>query len=60
MLAWVAQGKGNAEVGMLLGETELTAKRHVSTCFQKMGIENRSAATLMAVEILAGQRSQGH
>ncbi len=55
VLSWMAQGKGNAEIGILLGMTERTAKQHVSSCFQKMGIENRSAATLMTVEVLAGQ-----
>lgn len=57
VIAWVAQGKGNAEVGILLGMTERTAKQHVSACFQKMGVENRSAATLMAVEVLSGQKT---
>ncbi len=56
VLAWVAQGKGNADIGILLGMTERTAKQHVSACFQKMGAENRSTATLMAVEVLSGQR----
>lgn len=56
VLAWVAQGKGNADIGILLGMTERTVKQHVSACFQKMGSENRSAATLMAVEVLSGQR----
>ena len=59
VLAWVAQGKGNYDVGILLGMTERTVKQHVSSCFQKMGIENRSAATLMAVEVLSGQRKKG-
>ena len=56
VLSWVAQGKGNADIGTLLNMTERTAKQHVSSCFQKMGVENRSAATLMAVEVLSGQR----
>lgn len=56
VLSWVAQGKGNADIGTLLNMTERTAKQHVSSRFQKMGVENRSAATLMAVEVLSGQR----
>ncbi len=56
VLAWVAQGKGNADIGVLLEMTERTVKQHVSACFQKMGIENRSAATLSAIEVLSGQR----
>jgi DNA-binding NarL/FixJ family response regulator len=57
VLSWVAQGKGNADIGILLNMTERTVKQHVSVCFQKMGIENRSAATLATVETLSGQRS---
>ena len=53
VITWVAQGKGNADIGMLLDMSERTVKHHVSQCFQKMGVENRSAATLMAVEVLS-------
>ncbi|MCB1208133.1 MAG: response regulator transcription factor [Verrucomicrobiales bacterium] len=59
VVSWVAQGKGNADIGTLLNMTERTAKQHVSSCFQKMGVENRSAATLMAIEVLSGQRRPG-
>ena len=56
VMAWVAQGKSNADIGTLLDMSERTVKHHVSQCFQKMGVENRSAATLMTVEILSGRR----
>jgi DNA-binding NarL/FixJ family response regulator len=55
VLSWMAQGKGNADIAALLEMSERTAKHHVSQCFQKMGVENRSSATLMAVEALAGR-----
>jgi DNA-binding NarL/FixJ family response regulator len=53
VISWVAQGKGNADIGTLLDMSERTVKHHVSQCFQKMGVENRSTATLMAVEVLS-------
>jgi DNA-binding NarL/FixJ family response regulator len=53
VMAWVAQGKSNADIGTLLEMSERTVKHHVSQCFQKMGVENRSAATLTAVEVLS-------
>lgn len=53
VMAWVAQGKSNGDIAMLLDMSERTVKHHVSQCFQKMGVENRSAATLMAVEVLS-------
>jgi DNA-binding CsgD family transcriptional regulator len=33
--------------------SEKTAKQHLGTCFQKMGVESRNAASMMAVEILS-------
>jgi len=53
VMAWVAQGKSNGDIATLLDMSERTVKHHVSQCFQKMGVENRSAATLMAVEVLS-------
>jgi DNA-binding NarL/FixJ family response regulator len=53
VMSWVAQGKSNGDIGTLLDMSERTVKHHVSQCFQKMGVENRSAATLMAVEVLS-------
>lgn len=52
VLAWLAQGKTNADIGVLLDMSERTVKHHVGQCFAKMGCENRSSATLMAVEAL--------
>jgi DNA-binding NarL/FixJ family response regulator len=53
VLLWVAQGKSNADVAAILGMSEKTAKQHLGTCFQKMGVESRNAASMMAVEILS-------
>jgi DNA-binding NarL/FixJ family response regulator len=52
VLSWVAQGKGNADIAILLGMTERTAKQHLSACFTKMGVESRTAATLEALRVL--------
>lgn len=56
VLLWVAQGKSNADVAAILGMSEKTAKQHLGTCFQKMGVEGRNAASLLAVEVLNGGR----
>lgn len=55
VLLWVAQGKSNADVAAILEMSEKTAKQHLSTCFQKMGVESRNAATVMALEVLSGK-----
>jgi len=53
VLLWVAQGKTNADIAIILGISESTAKKHVLEIFEKLGVETRSAATLRALEILA-------
>jgi DNA-binding NarL/FixJ family response regulator len=54
VLLWVAQGKGNADVGVLLNMAEKTVKKHMSNIFEKLGVESRNAATLRALEVLSG------
>ncbi len=52
VLLWLAQGKGNAEIGTILGCSEATAKRHVLHIFEKLGVETRTTAALRAIETL--------
>lgn len=54
VLLWVAQGKGNADVGVLLDMAEKTVKKHMTNIFEKLGVESRNAATVRALEILSG------
>ena len=53
VLLWVAQGKSNSDVAAILDMSEKTAKQHLGVCFQKMGVESRTAATISAIEILS-------
>ncbi len=54
-LLWLAQGKTNGDIALILGISEATVKKHVLDIFVRLGVETRSAATLRALEIL-GQR----
>jgi DNA-binding NarL/FixJ family response regulator len=54
VLLWVAQGKSNADIAAILGMSEKTVKQHMGSIFAKLGLENRNAAALSAVEILSG------
>ena len=54
VLLWVAQGKSNADVGVLLNMAEKTVKKHLGNVFEKLGVESRNAASLRALEILSG------
>jgi DNA-binding NarL/FixJ family response regulator len=53
VLLWVAQGKSNGDIAILLGTAETTVKRHLTNLFPKLGVESRNAATVCALEILS-------
>ncbi|WP_367870215.1 response regulator [Luteolibacter sp. Populi] len=57
VLLWVSQGKSNADVGSILGMSEKTAKQHLGSIFSKLGVENRNAAAMQAVEVLGRPKS---
>lgn len=52
VLLWVAQGKSNFEVALILGISEGTVKKHLEHIFEKLGVEKRGAASLIALEAL--------
>jgi DNA-binding NarL/FixJ family response regulator len=52
VLFWMAQGKTNAEIGMLLQMSLGTVKKHAEHIFFKLGVENRSAAIVRTMEFL--------
>jgi DNA-binding NarL/FixJ family response regulator len=51
-LLWLAQGKTNSDIASILGITESTVKKYVQEMFEKLGVETRGAATVLALEIL--------
>ena len=56
VLCWVAQGKTNAEIGMILELSIGTVKKHMEHILPKIGVENRSAAALRAIEMLSASQ----
>jgi DNA-binding response OmpR family regulator/DNA-binding CsgD family transcriptional regulator len=52
VLFWIAEGKTNPEIAVILGTSTNTVKRQSQAVFDKLGVENRTAATLRAVEVL--------
>jgi DNA-binding NarL/FixJ family response regulator len=58
VLLWVAQGKTNADIGVILSISESTVKKHLLEIFEKLAVETRSAATLRALEILGSPHSK--
>lgn len=53
VLFWVAQGKTNAEIGLILELSVGTVKKHMEHILPKLGVENRSTAVLRAIETLS-------
>ncbi len=49
VLAWVAEGKSNNDVGLILGIRSVTVKKHLEHIFEKMGVETRTAAVAFAL-----------
>lgn len=59
-LLWLAQGKTNSDIAMILGITESTVKKHVQEIFEKLGVETRGAATVRALEVLNSPAVASH
>lgn len=47
VLFWLAQGKSNIEIAMVLGMSRRTAEKHVERILDKLGATSRSGATAM-------------
>lgn len=52
VLAWVAKGKTNAEVGTILQLSGRTVQKHLEHIYQKLGVETRTTATVRALKML--------
>jgi DNA-binding CsgD family transcriptional regulator len=50
VMHWLIEGKTNAEIGIILGVSPLTAKKHVENILHKLGVETRTAAVTRALE----------
>ena len=52
VLAWVAKGKTNADVGAILQMSDRTVQKHLAHIYQKLGVETRTTATVRALKVL--------
>ncbi len=48
VMHWVAQGKSNADVAMILESSPRTIAKHIEHVFMKLGVESRTAAVAEA------------
>lgn len=52
VLIWITHGKSNKEIAEILNLSPRTVNKHLETIFEKLGIENRTAAATMSVRVL--------
>lgn len=51
VLEWLARGKTNGEIALLLDIRTATVKKHLEKLYTKLGVENRHAAALLALRL---------
>lgn len=49
VLAWVSEGKTNAEIGVILRASRRTVDKHLEHIYRKLGVETRAAAIRLAL-----------
>jgi DNA-binding CsgD family transcriptional regulator len=57
LLHWLAEGKGNSEIAMILGMNRRTVEKHFENIFAKLGVESRAAALRRTLEALGETRT---
>ena len=53
---WLARGKANRDIAEILGLSPRTVNKHLETIYDKLGVENRTAAAMLALRTLDGDR----
>jgi DNA-binding CsgD family transcriptional regulator len=51
VLAWVAEGKTNEEIGLILGTRPATVAKHLERIYRKLGVATRTAAAVQALSM---------
>lgn len=49
VLHWLAQGKSNHDIAVIMQVKVCTVKKHLENIYRKIGVENRTSALLMAI-----------
>ncbi|MCO6185309.1 response regulator [Rhizobium sp. L1K21] len=52
VLAWIAKGKSNRDIGEILGLSARTVNKHLEQIYVKLGVENRASAAVKAASVL--------
>lgn len=57
VLRWISSGKTNWEIGQILEVSPRTVNKHLEQIFPKLGVQNRTAAARVAMELVDRYRS---
>lgn len=57
VLEWLAKGKTNSEIGIILNISHRTASKHLERIYAKLGVESRTAAVILLLERIQEFRS---
>jgi DNA-binding CsgD family transcriptional regulator len=52
VLTWITNGKSNRDIGTILALSPRTINKHLEHIHRKLGVENRTSAAAMAINIL--------
>ena len=52
VLLWLTRGKTNRDIALILNRSPRTINKHLDQIYQKMGVENRTSAAVMADRLL--------
>ncbi len=52
VLLWISRGKSNRDISDILGISHRTVNKHLEQVFEKLGVENRAAATARALRVI--------
>jgi DNA-binding CsgD family transcriptional regulator len=50
VLSWVSEGKTNQEIGVIVGASTGTIRKHVEHILSKLNVENRTTAAVVALQ----------
>jgi len=53
VLLWIAKGKSNRDAGAILGCSPRTINKHLEQIYQKLDVENRTAAAMKVIQALS-------
>jgi DNA-binding CsgD family transcriptional regulator len=56
ILEWVARGKTNPEIAVILGIAPTTVRRHLENVYAKLGVHTRTAAVTRCLGVLGRER----